>query len=155
MITENLRTNQLSPEATEWYLNRYLDAMDALDIERYAAFLADDVTMSFNNAPAVEGKPAVVGMLEGYWHSFAAVEHEALNIYGTDRQFMLEALNHYVRHDGKRVSPMLSHLRTATSRVWLLRCGSSRTPLQSFKTDVFAYSEGTRKQTPNALWVNA
>ncbi|QYU67685.1 hypothetical protein J4558_22730 [Leptolyngbya sp. 15MV] len=46
----------------------------------------------------------MVGMLSGYWKSFAAIEHEPLNIYGTDRHFMLEALNHYVRHDGKTVT---------------------------------------------------
>jgi hypothetical protein len=142
MITKNLRTNQLSPEATEWYLNRYLDAMDALDIERYAAFLADDVTMSFNNAPAVEGKPAVVGMLLSTFTALIA-------------SLCSRRLTTMCDTTARGSPPMLSHLRTATSRVWLLRCGSSRTPLQSFKTDVFAYSEGTRKQTPNALWVNA
>lgn len=104
MITENLRINQLGPEATDWYLHRYLAAMDALDVERYAEFLADDVSLAFNNAPAIEGKDAVIGMLSGYWRSFAGIEHEALNIYGTDRHFMLEALNHYTRHDGKKVT---------------------------------------------------
>lgn len=104
MIKTNLRTNQLSAEATDWYLDHYLAAMDALDVERYATFLADNVSLKFNNAPAIEGKAAVVGMLSGYWRSFAAIEHETLNIYGTDRQFMLEALNHYVRHDGKKVT---------------------------------------------------
>lgn len=104
MITENLRINQLSDEASEWYLDQYLPAMDALDIEQYASFLAEDVSVAFNNAPAVAGKPAVVAMLTRYWQSFAAIEHEPLNIYGTDERFMLEALNHYVRHDGRKVT---------------------------------------------------
>lgn len=104
MIIANLRTNQLSPEASDWYLNHYLAAMDALETERYAEFLADDVSLKFNNSPAIHGKSAVVGMLSGYWKSFAGIEHEALNIYGTDSQFMLEALNHYVRHDGRKVT---------------------------------------------------
>jgi ketosteroid isomerase-like protein len=104
MITENLRINQLGDDASEWYLDHYLAAMDALDIERYAAFLAEDVSVAFNNAPAVAGKPAVIAMLAGYWQSFAGIEHEPLNIYGTDERFMLEALNHYVRHDGRKVT---------------------------------------------------
>lgn len=104
MITTSLRVNQLTPAATAWYIGEYLAAMDALDIERYASFLSDDVTVQFNNAPAIEGKQAAVAMLAGYWQSFAAIEHEPLNIYGTDRSFMLEALNHYVRHDGRKTT---------------------------------------------------
>jgi ketosteroid isomerase-like protein len=104
MITDTLRTNQLSPAATDWYVGQYLDAMDRLDIERYAAFLADDVSVQFNNAPPVQGKAAVVGMLAAYWTSFAGIEHELLNIYGTDERFTLEARNHYVRHDGRKVT---------------------------------------------------
>lgn len=104
MIKGNLRTNQLSAPASDWYLNGYLAAMDALDVERYAEFLADDVSLKFNNAPAITGKANVVDMLPGYWQSFASIEHEPLNIYGSDNQFMLEAFNHYVRHDGRRVT---------------------------------------------------
>jgi ketosteroid isomerase-like protein len=104
MITENLRINQLSDDSSDWYLGQYLAAMDALDIERYASFLAEEVSVAFNNAPTVVGKPAVIAMLAGYWQSFAVIEHEPLNIYGTDERFMLEALNHYVRHDGRKVT---------------------------------------------------
>lgn len=104
MINSSLRTNQLTPSLSDWYLGEYLPAMDALDVEKYATFLADDVSLKFNNAPPAEGKAAVVGMLSGYWKSFAGIEHEPLNIYGTDSQFMLEALNHNVRHDGKKVT---------------------------------------------------
>jgi ketosteroid isomerase-like protein len=104
MITDNLRINQLSDDSSEWYLGQYLAAMDALDIERYASFLAEDVNVAFNNAPTVAGKPAVIAMLAGYWRSFAVIEHEPMNIYGTDDRFMLEALNHYVRHDGRKVT---------------------------------------------------
>jgi hypothetical protein len=104
MITSSLRINQLSAEITEWYIDRYLASMDALDIIAYAGFLADEVSLKFNNAPYIVGKAAVVDMLGGYWRSFRGIEHEPLNIYGGDRHFMLEALNHYERLDGKRVT---------------------------------------------------
>jgi ketosteroid isomerase-like protein len=100
----SLRINQLSPAASDWYIGQYLAAMDALDVDAYAAHLSDDVAMLFNNGEPVMGKAAVAGMLGGYWKSFAAIEHEPLNIYGTDSSFMLEALNHYTRHDGKQVT---------------------------------------------------
>lgn len=104
MIIDTLRINQLSPAATDWYVGQYLDAMDRLDIERYATFLADDMTVQFNNTPRIEGKAAAVSMLAGYWKSFKAIEHELTNIYGSDDHFTLEAKNHYVRHDGRKVT---------------------------------------------------
>ena len=103
MITSNLRINQLSDHAYQSYL-RYLEVLDDKDIDAYAAFLADDVSIQFGNAPAVEGKAAVVEMLGGYWQSFKSIEHDLTNIYGTDRAYVLEALNHYERHDGKKVT---------------------------------------------------
>ncbi|MBI1186223.1 MAG: DUF4440 domain-containing protein [Alphaproteobacteria bacterium] len=103
MITANLRINQLSGEAAAWYF-RYLDAIDARDVDAYAAFLAEDVTMQFNNDPAIAGKETVLAMLRGYWRSYAGLTHELLNIYGRDDAFVLEALNHYSRHDGKSVA---------------------------------------------------
>ena len=62
------------------------------------------VTVQFNNDAAVERKGAVVAILGGCWQSFAQLEHELLNISGTDKSFVLEALNHYRRHDGRTVT---------------------------------------------------
>lgn len=103
MITSNLRTNQLSQPAFDAYLS-YLKALDAKDIDAYATYLAEDVSIQFGNAPAVEGKAAVVEMLSGYWQSFKSIEHDLVNIYGTDDTYVLEALNHYERHDGQMVT---------------------------------------------------
>ncbi len=103
MITSNLRINQLSDDAYNAYL-RYLSVLDEKDINAYAGFLADDVYIQFGNAPAIEGKKAVVEMLGGYWQSFKTLEHDLLNIYGTDKTYVLEALNYYERHDGRKVT---------------------------------------------------
>lgn len=103
MRTENLKTNQLSPEGYEWYLT-YLEALDAKDPERYGSFLADDCVLRMNNGEPVDGKAAVIGGLSQYWATFGSLEHDLLNIYGTDSAFMLEALNHYTRLDGKPVT---------------------------------------------------
>ena len=100
MKTESLRTNQLSPGAYQQYL-AYLQAMDAKDIEAYSAFLAEDCSLQMNNDPAITGKAAIVAKLTPYWKSFQNIEHELLNIYGTDSSYVLEALNHYRRLDGR------------------------------------------------------
>ncbi len=103
MITSNLRINQLSPQRYREYL-RYLQAMDARDIEAYGKFLADNVVVQFNNEPPMQGKEAAVGGLGPYWQSFTTIEHDLINIYGDDQNYVLEALNHYVRHDNKKVT---------------------------------------------------
>ncbi len=103
MITTNLRINQLSPATYDRYLD-YLAALDNRDVDAFADYLADDVTIQFGNAEPVSGKAAVTGMLGQYWQSFAGLEHDLTNIYGDDRAYVLEALNHYVRHDGGRVT---------------------------------------------------
>ncbi len=103
MITSNLRMNQLTESAFAWY-QTYLDTIDSRDIETYADFLADDISVQFNNDDPVSGKDSVVAMLGQYWQSFAGLQHDLTNIYGTDQNFVLEALNHYERHDGKNVT---------------------------------------------------
>lgn len=60
--------------------------------------------MHFNNVLMAPDKQAMVAALSGYWQSYASLEHELLNIYGSGDAFMLEALNHYQRHDGQQVS---------------------------------------------------
>lgn len=103
MRTDNLRINQLSRETYEWYL-KYLEALDSLDIEAYGKFLADDCSVQSNNSPEMEGKQVVMKGLAAYWTTFDSLEHDLLNIYGSDSSFVLEALNHYKRNDGKPVT---------------------------------------------------
>ncbi|NER83704.1 MAG: nuclear transport factor 2 family protein [Leptolyngbya sp. SIO1D8] len=100
MKTENLKINQLSSAAYENYLS-YLRAMDNKDVEGYGQYLAEDVEMNFNNDNFGQGKDHILTALGNYWQSFASIEHDLLNIYGTDKHYVLEALNHYKRLDGK------------------------------------------------------
>lgn len=103
MKTERLRINQLGDEAYAWYLD-YLAAMDARDVDRYGRFLAPDCALQFNNEAPTVGKAAILDRLATYWRSFDRIEHELLNIYGSDKAFMLEALNEYTRLDGRPVT---------------------------------------------------
>ncbi len=103
MKTNSLRINQLSESAYERYL-QYLHALDSLDIEAYAKFLADDCEVQSNNNSPMKGKEAVRQGLGTYWQSFKELEHDLLNIYGTDQNYVLEAINNYTRLDGKKVS---------------------------------------------------
>lgn len=94
MKTDRLTRNDLSHGGFAWY-QRYLAALDAKDLESYGAFLADDCIMYMNNDGPIQGKAAILGTLGPYWQNIGDLEHDLLMILGDDRQFMLEALNHY------------------------------------------------------------
>lgn len=103
MRTDRLKIDELSEAGWEWY-RAYLDALDAKDIDAYAAFLADDVELVMNNAAPVTGRDNVMQGLAAYWQSFGTLEHDLLAILGSDRAFALEAFNHYTTLDGRAVS---------------------------------------------------
>ncbi len=107
MNLEKLRTNQLSAQGWAWYRD-YLDVLDVYDLDRYAAFLADDVSIQFNNTDPLVGLEIAKAGLEQFWGSITGMGytllHEPLNIYGTDSAFALEALNHYDTPDERRIT---------------------------------------------------
>lgn len=103
----NLRVNQLSDAGWSWYQD-YLDALDAYDLERYTAFLADDVTIQFNNDEPMHGREVAAQGLGQFWGAISGMGfsllHEPLNIYGSDTAFVLEALNHYDKAGQPRIT---------------------------------------------------
>lgn len=103
MKTDELKINQLSPKAYEWYL-AYLNAMDKLDMNAYAEYLAEDCELQFGNNPIVKGKNKVVEALQSFWATIDGDEHNLLSIFGNDNSFVLEALNTFKLKDGRTVT---------------------------------------------------
>lgn len=107
VTTDSLRINQLGEAAWATYQD-YLAALDAYDIDEFATFLAEDVTVQFNNDDAMTGRATAVQGMAGFWASIRdmgwSLTHEPLNIYGTDEHYVLEALNHYDRDGADRVT---------------------------------------------------
>ncbi len=99
MRTGNLRINQLSDVGYKWYLD-YLAAMDAKDVERYATYLSPSCSLTINNDKPVEGKGQICSKLSKFWKQLPDIEHDLLNIYGSDNAFMLEANNTYKMPNG-------------------------------------------------------
>ncbi|MEM7660968.1 MAG: nuclear transport factor 2 family protein [Pseudomonadota bacterium] len=100
MKLDNLSRNDLSPAGFDW-LQSYLAAIDARDIEAYAPFLADDCSLRMNYVPVMEGKSNVLMMLGSIWTSLAGMEHEPLMVLGDDNDFALETIHHYKIPSGK------------------------------------------------------
>jgi hypothetical protein len=134
MNLDRLRINELSDDAWSWY-QRYLDALDAYALERYAEFLADEVSVQFNNDAPLAGKAAAKAGLGQFWGSISAMGyallHEPLNIYGSDSAFVLEALNHYDRPDRDRITVRAAAFtdRATDGRVTSVRLYQDVSPL--------------------------
>ena len=139
MKTNTLEVNQISDAAYTWYLG-YLAAIDNKNVEKYGEHLADDCVMHQNNQEPVRGKKAILSGLAQYWQTFRHMEHELLNIYGTDSAFALEALNHYERSDGGKVTVRAVALtdRNEAGLVTHFRFYTDVTP-------VFAPADATKK----------
>lgn len=133
MDLTNLRVNQLTPAGWEFY-QRYLEVLDRYDVEGFAAFLADDVEVQFNNDDPLAGKQTAVAGLAGFWKSIQdmgyTLLHEPLNIYGGDDRYVLEALNHYDT-DGRRVTVRAVAFtdRDASGQVTSIRVYQDLSPL--------------------------
>lgn len=130
-IFSTLRTNQLSPTATRW-LETLITTLDAKDLDAYILFMASDVEVIFNNGDTtMRGREAVRTGLAQFWQSFGSLQHEELNIYGTDRCFVHEALNHYTTLDGREVvlRAVACVDRDAEGRIVSLRVYGDQSPL--------------------------
>lgn len=103
MRLERLAASQLTQEAYDWLLE-FLSALEAKDPYALGARLAEHCTLQIDSDQPIEGRAAILNRLARFRSSFSALEHEPLNVYGTDKAFALEALNHYIRADGTAIT---------------------------------------------------
>jgi len=103
MILTSLRACSLSSAGLDWY-QRITRTAEVGDYEAFAAMLHEDCVYQVNTYLPFYGRNTVVMALQRYRETFEQVEHELLNIHGTDNHFAVEALNHYVRKDGAPVT---------------------------------------------------
>ena len=78
--------------------------IDSMDPERFAAHLADDVTMRFGNADPIHGRDAVRDAWAGFCEGLDGVSHEALRHWESEDGTVAEANVTYTRHDGGTVT---------------------------------------------------
>lgn len=103
MRIDQIRTNEVSPETFQWLQAKYR-AVDAVDAERYTAFLAEDCVLRFANNPAAQGRNAILAGLQSFWGNIAGLDHAFINVLGSDSCLAAEALIDYTRTDGRVVT---------------------------------------------------
>lgn len=102
MTTHLLRTQSLSSEAFQWLQNKYV-AVDSRNHNEYAKYLADDCVLQFGNNPLAMGEDALLQGIDNFWASIHGLNHNFINVLGTNNQLVLEAMIDYTRADDKVV----------------------------------------------------
>jgi ketosteroid isomerase-like protein len=78
--------------------------IDSMDPERFAAHLAEDVTMRFGNAEPIQGRDAVRNAWAEFCDGLDGVSHEPLRRWESDAGTVAEANVTYTKKDGGTVT---------------------------------------------------
>jgi ketosteroid isomerase-like protein len=78
--------------------------IDSMDPDRFAAHLADDVTMRFGNAESLHGRAAARDAWAGFCEGIAGVSHELVGRWTVEETTIVEAQVTYTRADGTQVT---------------------------------------------------
>ena len=92
----------VSETAFTWLQHKYL-AVDSRSHTEYAKYLADDCVLQFANNPVAMGEDAVLKGIDNFWDSIHGLNHNFINVLGTDDYLVLEAVIDYNRTDDKVV----------------------------------------------------
>ena len=88
-------------------------AIDAMDADRFAAFLAPDCRFRFGNLPAVEGRPAVRDFVAGFFGALGGIRHEVVERIEAPGRMAMHGFVTYTRKDGSTLKvPFANMFRT-------------------------------------------
>jgi ketosteroid isomerase-like protein len=88
-------------------------AIDAMDADRFAAFLAPDCTFRFGNLPPVEGRQAVRDFVAGFLGALGGIRHELVEWIEAPGRIAMHGFVTYTRKDGSTLKvPFANVFRT-------------------------------------------
>ncbi len=76
-----------------------LKAVDDMDTDGFAGFLADDVSFRFGNADTVHGKAATREAVAGFFASVKSLHHELERVWDQEDAVICQGMVTYTRHD--------------------------------------------------------
>lgn len=68
-------------QSTIDFLTEYFAVMEAKDYDRLAGFYADDVSLTFANAPTVTGKDVVLAQMAAIGGKVSSLAHPLVNVW--------------------------------------------------------------------------
>jgi ketosteroid isomerase-like protein len=92
-------------QATIDLLNEYYAAMESNDPQRYGAYYADDMTLTFGNSPTIKGRENVLAAFAEVLDRVRSLHHDLVNVWEVDGGVVVyESVGEWNLHDGTKVS---------------------------------------------------
>ena len=86
-------------------LTKYYDAMEANDPERYTAYYADDMTLTFASSPTVAGRESALAAFSDVLNKVRSLHHDLVNVWEEDGGMVIfESVGTWNLHDGTAIS---------------------------------------------------
>ena len=79
-------------------------SIDAMDTERFLSFIHEEGTFRFGSSPPVQGHAGIRQAVEGFFETFAALQHELRVLIRNGDRIACEGEVTYTRHDGGKVT---------------------------------------------------
>jgi uncharacterized protein (TIGR02246 family) len=90
--------------STPRFVEPLFQAIDAMDAEKFASFLADDGVFRFGNGPAAEGREAIRQAVAQFFGSVHALRHRLLGVWSLPDVVFCEGEVTYTRKDRSEVT---------------------------------------------------
>jgi len=108
-------------------------SIDTMDTERFLSFIDPSATFRFGSSPPVTGHEAIRAAVEGFFASFAALQHELQRTVTEDNVVACEGEVTYTRHDTSTITlPFVNIFETSGGLISLYRIYIDIAPLFDF-----------------------
>ncbi len=95
----------------EWLSNLF-EAIDRMDVDGFVAFLSEEASFRFANAPAVTGKENIHSVVSNFFSNIKSIQHTIGGVWEQDAIVICEGEVTYTRHDGQELPlPFMNSFR--------------------------------------------
>jgi hypothetical protein len=116
--------------ARDTLIQRYFDAVDAMDMETFKSMHSHNARVIFANFPPAEGPEQIAGAIGSFWSTIGGLKHNVVNRWDNPNESILEVAVDYRRKDGRSVRlPCVSILKPEGDKVGELRVFIDVAPL--------------------------
>ena len=83
---------------------KILERVDAMDVDGFLTFLADDARLRFGNGPAIVGKQQIGQAIGEFFGSIKALRHKILHTWFDSQAIVCQGEATYTRTDDTKVT---------------------------------------------------
>jgi hypothetical protein len=83
---------------------KILERVDAMDVDGFLTFLADDAQLRFGNGPAISGKQHIGQAIGEFFGSIKALRHKILHTWSDTRAIVCQGEVTYTRTNDTKVT---------------------------------------------------